>query len=385
MRAVHLLASAASGILFPFIGLFFQRNGLTGTEIGLLSTVSAVVALLVAPIWGRWSDSVTRPRILLQAASVGSVLAMLILGQQTLFIWMGVIVAADALISAGMEPLLSGLTLGVTQGKSGFGSIRLWGSLGWAVVAPIAGWLIERAGIGTIFWGYGLMTGLSVIVLFWLKTRAAKRTEAETAARPTPRQSFRDLLKDKAMVGLALALVVAWLTNEGRYAFEGIYLSQLGAPESIIGWVNTVGAIVELPAMLWADRLVRRYGAASVLKWSFLMEAASLLIVIAVPTISSIFMFRVAAGIAYSLNVVSTVVFIDERSPARQSTTRLALYTVTIRGLVGLVSGPVSGFVFDTAGAYYHYVMAFGGSLLAWAALGFTVSGRRSQRAAESS
>jgi MFS transporter, PPP family, 3-phenylpropionic acid transporter len=383
MRIVHLLSSAGAGIMFPFIGLFYQRHGLSGTEIGLLSTASAIIALVIAPLWGRWSDSVTRPRLLLQGAFVGNIIGMLILGQQVTFIWMAVVIAIDALISAGEEPLLSNLTMGVTREKSGFGSVRLWGSLGWAIVAPLAGLMIEWAGIGSIFWGYGLMMGLTVVVLFWVNTRPPRHPETEEPAKPDLRQAFRDLLKDKAMVGLAIALVIAWLTSQGRYSFEGIYLNQLGAPESVIGWVITVGALVELPAMLWADRLMRRYGAARVLKWSFLIEAASLLIVLSVPTVPSIFVFRVAAGIAYSLNVVAVVVFISERSPNHQSNTRMALYMVTIRGLVGLVSGPISGYIFDTIGAYYHYVMAFGGCLLAWLALHLTVTGRRSQQAAE--
>lgn len=378
MRAIHFLSSGGAAMFFPFLGLFYERNGLSGTEIGLLSTIGSVVALLIAPVWGRLSDGIAHPRLLLQAALIGSAICWLWLGQQTLFIWMALVVAIEALLGATTEPLLSVLTLGVTQEKSGFGSVRLWGSLGWAVAAPVAGFLIERTSIGSIFWGNAVLVVLCVLILIGLNTRPQKQPEANAPQQNTW-SVFKELISDKAMIGLGLALAISWLTSAGRYQFEAIYLNQLGAAESVIGWVNTVGALVELPALLWADRLIRRYGSASVFKWCFLMEAASYIFVLVAPSVPAVFLFRIATAFAYSLYVVASVVFISERSPGGQSTTTLALYMVTLRCIIGLVSGPLNGVIFDSVGAYYLYVFAFGGSLLAWFTLRLTVSGRRSK------
>jgi len=137
-RAYTFTSIGAGGFIVPFITLFYQDRGLSGQQIGLLVAASGIAALVAAPVWGRWSDASHRPLRLLQLALVGSGVCMLLLGMQTAFLWMALFVAAEALVGGGAEPLSTTLALTVTnREKAGFGSVRLWGSLGWAVIAPI--------------------------------------------------------------------------------------------------------------------------------------------------------------------------------------------------------------------------------------------------------
>ena len=85
IRLCYFARFAGLGFYFPFISLFYNGRGLTGTEIGLLATISALVVFIIAPLWGRWSDRVPTPRRLLQIALIGSSCAMLLLGQQKAF------------------------------------------------------------------------------------------------------------------------------------------------------------------------------------------------------------------------------------------------------------------------------------------------------------
>ena len=58
-------------------------------------------------------------------------------------------------MNSGAGGLSNTAALQATDGeKAGFGSVRLWGSLGWAAAAPVAGWLIERTGLFAPFAGY---------------------------------------------------------------------------------------------------------------------------------------------------------------------------------------------------------------------------------------
>ncbi len=50
--------------------------------------------------------------------------------------------------------------------KEKYGQIRMWGTLGYGLVAPIAGDLIGRLGLQWAFWGYAiLMIGGLLIVI----------------------------------------------------------------------------------------------------------------------------------------------------------------------------------------------------------------------------
>ena len=194
LRLYYFLLIGGGGFLFPFINLFYTQQGLSGTEIGWLSTMASLVALIVAPWWGRRSDATTHPRRLLQFGLLATSLCMLALSQQTVFAWMAIIVMLDALLSINVAPLSDVVALAVTkQGRAGFGSVRLWGSLGWAVTALLGGWLIEQTGLFTMFAGYAISGFASIALLAVLKmprwgpSRQSDRTEAT----PTPRSGAR--------------------------------------------------------------------------------------------------------------------------------------------------------------------------------------------------
>ena len=169
LRLYYFLLIGGGGFLFPFINLFYTQQGLSGTQIGLLSTMASLAALIVAPWWGRRSDATAHPRRLLQFGLLATSLCMLALSQQTIFAWMAMIVTLDALLSINVAPLSDVVALAVIKGRAGFGSVRLWGSLGWAVTALLGGWLIEQTGLFTMFAGYAISGFASIALLAVLK------------------------------------------------------------------------------------------------------------------------------------------------------------------------------------------------------------------------
>jgi len=255
------------------------------------------------------------------------------LSQQTIFAWMALIVSLDALLSVGVPPLSDVVALAVTkQGRAGYGSVRLWGSLGWAVTALVGGWLIEQTGLFTMFAGYAITGFISIALLALLRIPRLNHQPDRMAAPPTPRlrQSLTQLTRDRTLLGLACALSVLLFAINSIRQFEPVFLHQLGAGETIIGLASTIGAAVELPAMLWVDRLGRRHGSGQLLRMSFLLYAACALSVVIAPTIPVILFSHVIDGVAYSFFAVALVLFIGEVAPDRQVTMMMAVFTVTL-------------------------------------------------------
>lgn len=341
--------------------------------------MAGVAGTLAAPVWGRWSDSSPRPRQLLQLALLGSGICMLFLGMQTAFLWMAVFVISDALVGGGLEPLSTAQALAVTKGeKAGFGSIRLWGSLGWAIIAPISGWLIERSGMFSAFIGFfiGMLVSIAILGLISIDTASIRSQIKTDLDQGSKNQSTRELLHrlsaDRTMIGLALALTILWLCGAGRLQFEAIYMKQLGASETAIGLASTIGALIELPGMLLADRLVRRHGPGVILQSALLMQSVGMSLVLFSPSVTSILLMRALSGIYFSLYLVSSIEYVVQGAPDDHASTVLALYTVTLRGLVGLIGAPLAGHLYDLLGAYWLYAIGLGGTLLGWLTLKIT-------------
>jgi MFS transporter, PPP family, 3-phenylpropionic acid transporter len=384
LRLYYFFLIGGGGFLFPFINLFFTQQGLSGTQIGWLSTIASFAALIVAPWWGRRSDATSQPRRLLQFGLLATALCNLVLSQQTVFAWMALIVTLDVVLSINVAPLSDVVALAVIKGKAGFGSVRLWGSLGWAVTALLGGWLIEQTGLFTMFAGYAISAFVSIALLAILKLprwghHQPDRSGTTPAARSW-RATFASLFRDRTLLGLTLALSILWFSLNGLRQFEPVYLDQLGAGETIIGLASTIGAAVELPAMLWVDRLGRRHSAGRLLRLSFLLYSAVALSVVIAPTVPVILFSHIIDGVAYSFFAVASVLFIAEVAPDRQVTTMMAIFTVPLPSIVRMVSGPVSGWLFDARGAYALYVIGVIGSAVGWLIMKGMVKERNSER-----
>ena len=207
IRTYYFLWIGAGGFLSPFVTLFYKSRGLTGTEIGLLSTFGAITGMLAAPVWGRAGDSSRHPRRLIMLALLASACFALLRGIQSLFWMISIFIVADALIGSGAGSLSNVQAVNAASGeKSGFGSIRLWGSLGWAVVTPLAGWLIESLGLYVPFAGYAVLLVAAVSVLFFVRGETRPKSEMQKVVRVPLRQMLWTLSKNKTMIGVALGI-----------------------------------------------------------------------------------------------------------------------------------------------------------------------------------
>jgi PPP family 3-phenylpropionic acid transporter len=367
VRLYYFFWIGAAGFLSPFVTLFYQSRGLNGTEIGLLVTMGALTSMLAAPIWGRWGDASRQPRRLIMLALLSSACFALLRGLQSLFWSISLFVILDGLIGTGAGALSNVQALTVTHGeKSGFGSIRLWGSLGWALVTTLAGLIIERLGLYVPFVGYAAMLVVSVSLLFWVRGPAGPRPTQEAEAAAPLGETLRALLRSRTLVGMALAFTTAWITVMGSNQFETLYMNRLGAHPGVIGAAATVSALFEIPFMLLADRWIYRHGAGRIMRIAMLIQACSFLPVVLIPSIPSFFASGILGSIALSLNLPAYYNSIVSCAPQGKGRTAVSLFDITLRNGINLLAAPLAGVLFDRIGPYWLYVIGLGGCLVAW-------------------
>jgi PPP family 3-phenylpropionic acid transporter len=184
--------------------------------------------------------------------------------------------------------------------------------------------------------------------------------------------ALKEVAESRALLALALALVVRGTLSDGHLQFGNIYLEQLGASTAIIGIASMLAAVVEVPGMFVADRVVRRIGATRSLLLSFLVTGGKLILVLVFPEVWSILVTRAIEGVGFSLFVIGTLKYITERAAPAHRATMLALFSVTLVALNQILGAPIGGVVFDAVGAPWLYGLAVVGNgaafLILWGA-----------------
>lgn len=371
-RFYYLFWLGGLGFILPFINLFYVSLGLKGTQIGVFAATGALVSLAAAPLIVSKIKQQPQPRRYLQLVLVLGALGYFLIQHQTAFLPIVILVFFHTLALTGISPLSDTVAVSVAQGAgTGFGSVRVWASAGWIISVLSAGWLIERLGFSVGFWGASVVLVTGAILLFFIRpqhftpqARPEQASEAAPAKKHGLRSALELVLHDRPLAGLALALVVIGLLNNGVMQFQNVYLAELGASKQMISLAGTVSAMVEIPFMILADRLVRRYGAQRLLLVSLGITVLYRLLVFIFPSVWTIVGVNLVGGVTFSLYTIAFISLISSRTPPEQTGTVLALFASTLGGTVNIVASPVAGALFDAIGARWLYGLAALGYLV---------------------
>ncbi len=361
-RAYYFAYMGGVGFIAPFINLFYVSLGLSGTQIGTIGSLSAIVGLIVSPVVVTEIKKLPQARTLLQLSLVLGAMGYFLLGQQTVFLLILIIIFFNTIITAGITPTSDSMAVTVsTQAETGYGSIRVWASVGWIVTVLSAGWLVQRFGYVAGFTGVSLIwTAAAGMVLFIPAHYFVAKADIQLS-KPSIRTAFRHILHDRVLLGFAAAVIFIGFANNGVLQFENVFLAQLGASKQLISVAGILSATVEIPFMIYADKFVRRAGAHRVMILALAMIAVQRATVLLFPYIATIMIVRFLGGTSFSFYTIAYMGLISSRTKSHETGTALALYTVTLSGIVSMLAAPISGALFDAYGARPLYALAMAG------------------------
>jgi MFS transporter, PPP family, 3-phenylpropionic acid transporter len=344
VAALQFMTFAARGFSWPFVNLYLVSVGFTGSQIGLLASISALVQLSLTPVLHTLADRTAQHRRLYFGLLTGNVCAYLglIAFARNPVLLGGMILIRDS-SDTPAAALLSQLTITWLEKRQRqiFGQLRAWGSLGWAVTAMISGWFYAIGGYALLF-GLTAIGNLALLPLVRvLPPRTAEPREKEAANPSRP-------------VGLYILLASVFLFYVGTYAFNAfsaIYFKQdLGASNEVIGILSSASALSEIPAMMLIDRLLRRADIrvtliAGMLGLGTLWFAFSQLI-----GTSLLIPLMMVRGTFFTLQMISITLLVSRISHPANVATNQALLQVTVPGLAVLLTGSLSGWLFEHVG-----------------------------------
>ncbi len=372
VRAFYLLLFGAFGMVIPFLAVFFKQQGLSGTEIGLLLTFHSLAGLLTAPFWGHVSDE-SRFELRYLSIAVGlAVLSALVMGSHAPLI---VILAASIVMRIsedGIGPMIDGFAVGrieTTENSWGYGGIRVFGSLGWILAAHLAGAVADRVGTSALFNGYAIFLFMAAVLLFFLRkgfTFRSAETERNNISTKLRLISISGIIKkDRFLAGAMAALFLHGIFRQALFRFEPLYLDVMGLDLTGIGLAGAIPAVVELAAMPLAGRLAGVRGPKNLLILAFALNGFRTVLVMSAPFVGVILASRVLEGAGYAAQMIGTVALVSERVPKNHFKTILALLSVSLIHLVGMIGNPIAGLIFDNYGMLSLYALSLGGSLTA--------------------
>ena len=320
--------------------VYFEELGLTGQQIGWLATLAPVMMLVSFPV--AWFADKNRLKVrFLQISVIGLCVIVFLLGYAKEFKAIFLLVLLMAVINSPIMPLAESMIARAAQRDHlNYGSMRLWGSYGYALSALIFGLMWDEYGFGPMF----TVASIILIPVIWISGKLEEGPRGET-------QENGSILKIFSKPGLAFLIVATFfsgIANSIGMTFAGMYAHSLGGDNSLIGVMIATGAMVEFPIMYYSEQIARKLTSANTLLISYGLMAMSYVCFIFFPSPGLLPLFSVFKGLGFALWITNTIRLFTEHAPPQWSATGQSALTFSMMGLAPLVAGPVGGWFYDS-------------------------------------
>ncbi|MCJ8506864.1 MFS transporter [Rhizobium lemnae] len=260
----YAAAMSVNGILLPFFPAWLKSLSLNEFEIGVILTVPIILRLVSAPLAGALADRMSeRVLVLIVSAALSLMTAVLL-------IWAGgfwtvlIIFSLQGAAFAPFMPVLESITvMGVRRWGYRYGTIRVWGSIGFVVSTLIAGWAISHLSSRIVPEATAL-TYLLTLCAALMAPRLGRAMRAQTADPTSMRQVARLPFRSSLNL-LMIGCTIVQSTHGMYYAFSGIYWQGIGFSGQEIGILWASGVIAEILFFFCAGRIVRHISAVSLI------------------------------------------------------------------------------------------------------------------------
>jgi len=367
IKAFNFFSYGAIAIYSTYFAIYLQSIGTSTLEIGALMAGGPIVSIIANPLWGYLSDRLGNIRRILIIMLTGNLLVMqlVFLADSYTLIYMFMI-----MFFFFQMPLFSqsnSLILNSIEGTNHkFGAFRLWGSLGWAVLAVGAGPVIGQIGIDKLWVVYDIMMLIAIGLTFTLPRGTSSSTGSG-------RVNYRTMFSNRTFLLFLIIGLVISIPNAMNSTFVGLYITDLGGNSRMIGWAAFFASIFEIPVFLLLDRYLKKDVRTMVLcltvvsilyslRWLLMSSVDTAMQIICIQTIHCL-----TFGAFYYIGTQLTAMIV----PMEFRASGQAVYALTWGGLSGIAAGFIGGWMFDHSGPQSMYML--GGGMAAIGAISFAL------------
>jgi PPP family 3-phenylpropionic acid transporter len=131
----------------------------------------------------------------------------------------------------------------------------------------------------------------------------------------------------------------------------GVVLDSMGADKGLIGIASTMGAIVEIPFMMFSPFLLRRFGAARLLLVAFSLNVVRYSLLAWMPSPGWAVPINIINGPAFVLFWNGAITLANKMAPPGMAGTAQGLLSSTM-SLAGVAGALLTGVLFDRLGPH---------------------------------
>lgn len=336
MKLAFFMLFSHFGVFVQYLQLYFRSLGYGDAEVGLLMGMVQISGVAGPLVMGAIVDRRPITRTLLAVAITGASLLLVALRFTSGLASAIPIAIAIGLLFRSEVPLLdTHASLVLASSGEDYGRIRVWGTIGFVVVSlvfQVTGY--PRPDIDDSMLTTFLFLGATFLIAvpFLPRAQAQTRKRTDGGGGKLPRAFW-------------IVVVIVFLSNAGfsaHSAFFSLYVADV-LPGFLVSGAWAIGAIAEIPAMLFGGRVIRRFGVRTMLIAATVAQVVRLLIYALAPQTTPVLTAQLLHALTFGALHTAGIGYVTGAVASESRARAVALYNAFGFGLPGLVGGILGG------------------------------------------
>jgi PPP family 3-phenylpropionic acid transporter len=343
------------GLVTPFMAVFLSGKGFTSLEIGEMLAIVTATKILGPSLWAIFADKSGKQLPIVRLGALLACMSFVFLFWINSYWTITFSLALFTLFWTAILPQLEVLTLNSIR-RSGkiYARIRLWGSIGFIVLAVLAGEIIDRFSSDAFtYLGFFILLGLYGSTLLLKQPRAVKKLKQEDS-------NILHRVLNKGFIVFFMAGLMLQLSFGPYYSFFAMYLGDLSYPGYAIGLLIGVGVVAEIVIFIIAGELFKRFSLKNLIfismlftsiRWYFVSEFGS--------SLTILLLTQLIHAASFGLYHSASIQYIQQHFASDQQSRGQAIYIGGVYGIGGTLGAYFSGVLWlDGLGAQNTFLMA---------------------------
>lgn len=371
----RLFSIAGWGPFSIFFPVYLVERGMSPAQVGIVTSIPVVIGVFTGLMWSSFSDAIGRRKPFLIQSAALTALSTFVVTLLTSFEEVFILSVLRSVLTPPAEGLIVANLLSMSSHRTRattYSGFAIWGSVGWAAAAGMAGVAVQVFGLKAAMYFATLLFTAALVASFLIpESVIAHNVSSPQSAGPLTKQSFlaqylfpiKELLTNRQMAIFLLFSLPLALSINAAARFFPIYLDASGASPTMIGLVFTIPALLEVPVFLgvgkWCDRMGRK-------KPLLIFSAAmySLIYLLVAFTAHPLILFLIysaLAALAWPSLITGSSTFVAEIVPQGKWVTGQNLLAIWMWSIGGTLGPLMGGFISDTLGlpTMFAFISAF--------------------------
>lgn len=350
----------AYGVYLPFWALWFENQGVSPTDIGLLVGIGfatrCVANMLLTPRIHKVEHLMPALRWLSFASLLFIAFHFFTGGS---FWLMALATVLYNLCCGPIVPLSDAMANYYARlNKLDYGRTRLWGSVAFIAGSTVVGFMVSQYGSDMIIY-----TALVGILISWLfAMRRIDPMPVTQAEEHTERPKLMDLLREGPVVKFLILVALIQGSHAAYYSFSSIYWKEAGYSEDIIGYLWSLGVVSEVAIFALSKRLFSGWSLRAMFVVAALGCIARWGLTASTTMIAALVLIQLLHGVTFAIAHIAAIQYIQDSEP-RKMVALQALYNAIPLGAFIALMTTLSGWGYEHWGANVFWAMAAMGVL----------------------